>query len=390
MLNHNVAGRGTYFRCMAYARHLVRRGHRVELLTISADRRQGFETSEAEGVIVVHTPDLAVGLARTGWDPWDAVQRCRYLSGRHYDVVHGFDGRPVVRYPARYLQLRKGVPYISDWADWWGRGGVIAERKGALLRRYFAPIETYYEESCRTLADHVTVISSALHERALGLGVDASRVTRLPGGAEPDRIRPMDPEPGRARLGLSADVPVVAYAGFVQYDIEYVLHAFAAIHASLPAARLLLVGPRVEAQLELLGDSTRAAVIQTGILPPSDTLVYLAAADVLLLPFLPKQANLGRWPNKAGEYMCLGKAIVTNAVGDVREVVDAGAAIGAPATTAGFAEAATRLLEDGAARARLGAAARKAAEDVFDYAGMAANLEVLYARVARHPLAATQ
>jgi glycosyltransferase involved in cell wall biosynthesis len=380
MLNHNVAGRGTYFRCMAYARHLVRKGHRVDVMTISPDRRRGFRTTEAEGVTVIHSPDLMWGLGRTGWDPWDALQRCRRLSGEKYDIVHGFDGRPVVRYPARYLQ-RRGVPYVSDWADWWGRGGVIAERKSALLRRYFAPIETYYEESCRPLADHVTAISSALVERALGLGVEATRVSRLPGGAEPDRVRPMDPGPGRARLGLGEDVPLVAYAGFVQYDIEYILQAFTLVHERIPSSRLLLVGPRIDAQLGLLNAETRAAVIQAGILAQADTLVHLAAADVLLLPFLPKQANLGRWPNKAGEYMCLGKAIVTNAVGDVREVVDAGAAVGTEPTPEAFAAAAVALLEDGDARTRQGQEARRAAQETFDYATRVGDLEALYTRL---------
>src|SRR5262245_8523035 len=100
MLNHNVRGRGTYHRCLAYGRELVRHGHEVDLMTISPERRSGFETRTEDGVRIIDSPDLMVGLLRSGWDPWDTVCRLLYLHHSRYDVVHGFDGRPVVRYPA--------------------------------------------------------------------------------------------------------------------------------------------------------------------------------------------------------------------------------------------------------------------------------------------------
>src|SRR5258708_4193778 len=70
-LNHNVVRRGgTFFRAYHAARHLVRRGHTVTLLTISAERRWGFRREVSEGVEIIETPDALWGVGRSGWDLW--------------------------------------------------------------------------------------------------------------------------------------------------------------------------------------------------------------------------------------------------------------------------------------------------------------------------------
>ncbi len=45
---------------------------------------------------------------------------------------------------------------------------------------------------------------------------------------------------------------------------------------------------------------------------------YLAAADVFLMPYSNKISNVGRWPNKVGDYMCVGRPTVSNPVGEVK------------------------------------------------------------------------
>src|SRR4051794_13170334 len=105
MLNHNVAWRGgTFFRAYHFARHLGRRGHSVTLLTISPGRRMGFTTNHRDGITLVETPDLLWGVGRTGWDPWDTVNRLAWLRTKTWDIVHAWDCRPAVILPALYAK----------------------------------------------------------------------------------------------------------------------------------------------------------------------------------------------------------------------------------------------------------------------------------------------
>jgi len=100
MLNHNVAWKGTFLRCYHLGRRMAEEGHAVTLITTSPARRRGVTCRVEAGVEVVETPSLLWGGPRSGFDPWTVWQRCRYLRGRRYDVVHAFDSRPTVIHPA--------------------------------------------------------------------------------------------------------------------------------------------------------------------------------------------------------------------------------------------------------------------------------------------------
>jgi len=67
-LTHNITwkGGGAFFHAYHQARHLVRRGHQVTLLSIAPEARTSFHQFEAAGVRIVETPDLLRGQARTG------------------------------------------------------------------------------------------------------------------------------------------------------------------------------------------------------------------------------------------------------------------------------------------------------------------------------------
>ena len=120
-------------RSHAMAKHLVQRGHKVTLIVIADQRKFGVVNSEWDGVQVIETPDLLWGQLRSGWDPWDLLNRILYLSHNHehFDLIHCFETRPATIYPALLYSRRHDIPLVTDWNDWWGRGGLIDEVRPA-------------------------------------------------------------------------------------------------------------------------------------------------------------------------------------------------------------------------------------------------------------------
>ena len=117
ILNHNIAwkGGGTFFRTFHFGRHLARRGHDVTLLTISPAAKRGFSEKVVDGGLrMVETPDMLWGMGRSGWDPWDTLNRMGYIARGHWDVVHGFDSRPAVVLPSIFAQKARRVPMVLD------------------------------------------------------------------------------------------------------------------------------------------------------------------------------------------------------------------------------------------------------------------------------------
>ncbi|MEW6443409.1 MAG: glycosyltransferase family 4 protein [bacterium] len=381
MLNHNRKWRGTFFRAFHFARWLVRAGHAVTLVTISDGNRVRFRSESLHGVTVVESPDLFFGIGRTGWDPYDAWRRIGFLrSVGPFDLVHAFDCRPVVIFPALAIAREMRIPFVSDWADWWGRGGIIQERP-RILRWALGPIETFFEEHFRTRADGVTVTSRALQDRAAALGVSRGRIRYIPSGADTETIRPMNKRACRRRLGLPEDGPLVEFIGFINYDFDCMLRSFPYVQKRFPDARLLLVGQPSALTGRICKELGISAGIQeVGIVPYEKLAPYLACADVLLLPFTDKICNIGRGPIKLGDYMAAGRPIVTQPVGDLRSLFDLEEPIGLLCgdRPESFGQAVCELLADPARAERYGRNARRLAEDRYSWEMLSGRLEAFY------------
>jgi glycosyltransferase involved in cell wall biosynthesis len=381
MLVFNPVGKGTYWRALHLARHLVQHSHAVTLMAMAQRRHLRFATHVHEGVTVIETPDLLWGSLRSGWDLWESLMRILWLRRHDFDVVHAFEARPTVLLPALYLQTFRNIPLVMDWCDWFGSGGSVEERPNALMRAVLRPVETFFEERFRTRAVGTTVICSTLYNKAVALGVNPETILFLGNGANVDGLRPLDRNVCRATLGLPDDLLIVGYVGAMfQRDAQLMAAAFDRIHAALPSARLLLIG-YANIPIETMVAAPEA-VICTGVLNDETLNYYLATCDVCWLPLRDSGANRGRWPLKLSDYMAVGRPTVATSVGDVTNMVQT-YAVGVIAhdTPEDLADNVLALLRDPVRSAEIDRTARKVAEVVFDWRLKAAMLEGFYDRV---------
>lgn len=128
---------------------LARMGHEVTHVSISYQSRLKTTITVQNGVTITETPDIFWGRARSGWDPWDVINRVFHLTSKQndkMDIVHGFECRPVTIYPILALKKKyKDIIFISDWNDWWGRGGLISEKRPSWYKLIFG-----ISENCST------------------------------------------------------------------------------------------------------------------------------------------------------------------------------------------------------------------------------------------------
>ncbi|MBN1596049.1 glycosyltransferase family 4 protein, partial [candidate division FCPU426 bacterium] len=179
---------------------------------------------------------------------------------------------------------------------------------------------------------------------------------------------------------ISPDAKVLGFMGFVHYDLELVLQVFCRLYQQDPAVRLMLVGKPSPLTRRILGPAKAlAGLLEYGVVAYEKIPDYLGCADVFLLPFARKQANIGRWPNKVGDYMAMGRPIVTSPVGEMKTLF-AQETIGrvAPDSVEGFAGAVRELLSHPQECERLGQAARRAAVERYSWEFLASRLEKFY------------
>jgi glycosyltransferase involved in cell wall biosynthesis len=378
MVVFNQVGRGTYWRAFHLGRFLARRGHLVSLMATSPQRRMGIRLRQSEGLTLVETPDLFSGSLRSGWDPWNILNRVNWLRDQEFDLVHVFEGRPTAIYPARYIRNRLQIPLVMDWCDWFGKGGSVEERPNRWMRLLLRPVETYYEEHFRTAADRTTVICSLLRQKALKLGVPLPTILDLPNGSDTERLKLIELSAARQQTNLPGDAFIIGYVGTIfQRDGLLMAAAFNRLLLQVPQALLLIAG---YCPLDLRPwVSQPERVIQTGFVSEADLNAYLSASDLFWLPLSDSNANRGRFPLKLTDYMAVGRPTVATRVGDVQTVLEQNpVGLLSQPEPEDLAAQTLRLLHDPDLRQSLGADARRAAENRFNWAHLAEQLEVLY------------
>jgi glycosyltransferase involved in cell wall biosynthesis len=395
-LNHNVVRKGgTFYRAFHVARFLVRAGHSVTLLTISPAERLAFTHENCDGVEVVHTPDLLSGVGRTGWDPFDTVRRIGYLHGKQWDIIHAWDCRPVVILPALYARWQSravGGKLAMDWCDWWGRGGTQRERPGTFAKMIYGPVETFFEEAFRTLADGTTVASRALRERAVALGVADATIMALPGGCDTDTVRPGSLTEARAQLGIDPKARVVGYLGVIPAkEMALLTDAFRLVREEMPGLRFLAIGVSVAGSPQTLRKAVGAHwgdwIIDTGRIPFDRVGLHLAACDAVVLPMLRNVSNTARWPSKINDYLAAGRPIVATRVGEVVPLLAKQVGVAADDDARSIAEALAHVLRHRPEAESCGQRGRELAEGELNWTQITRRLEHFYERLHDAPKA---
>jgi glycosyltransferase involved in cell wall biosynthesis len=312
-------------------------------------------------------PDLAKTAFKDA-RAWDRARRFRvdptpfadldlaFVWQRH-ELFHkaGLDLARALRVPSVLF-----VPATHMWeARQWGvrRPGWhgVAERAGEApaLRR----------------ADVVACGTAVVAEQVERLGARADAIVVTPTGVDLDVFADADADAGagvRRRVGL-ADRFVVGWVGSFRrfHALEQAIDALAGVDD----AALLLVGDGPErSRIEEYARRRDVALVCTGTVVHTELPPFLAAMDVALV-LARADATFHYSPLKLAEYLAAGRAVVVPRVPQlVARLADGVDAVFVePGDVADLAAALRRLHDEPALRARLGTAARLAAEGQWSW-----------------------
>jgi glycosyltransferase involved in cell wall biosynthesis len=209
-------------------------------------------------------------------------------------------------------------------------------------------------------------------DKNYGMTMRPADVVIAPNGVELERFASLpDPERARQTLGLR-EAPTVLCAGHLYAGRGADL--FLALAESTPRASFVWVGGRPDDVQEWSGKAQARGLTNVtflGFVPNVELPRYLAAADVLLMPYARSifgssgsaDSAAVASPMKMFEYMAAGRAILTSDLPVIREVLDDSSAVFCePGDVAAWTSALKSLLDDPARRQSLAPNARRNVE----------------------------
>jgi glycosyltransferase involved in cell wall biosynthesis len=221
--------------------------------------------------------------------------------------------------------------------------------------------------------DRVTVLSQALAQRAIALGVPQERLDIIPNGVDTRVFTPLAEEDREeVALFVGSLIP--------RKGPEYLLAALPAILARRPRLRLVLIGDgpqegELKAQVERLGVGHSVSFL--GFLTQADVRVWMRRARVFVLPSIEEGLGVVLL-----EALATGTPIVASNVDGIPDVVtkDVGALVPARSAEA-LAGAILETLRDSTRWRELSANARQRAECTYDWQHIAASYTAVYRRL---------
>jgi glycosyltransferase involved in cell wall biosynthesis len=316
MLSYNERGKGTWLRAYKLGQELVKLGHQLTLVSSEMSNKKSIPiANDQPGFSEVVFPPTLHGKFFHGWDLPEAFRRLTWLKDENFDLIHVFEHRPTNHIPAVWAQ-KQGVLMVSDWADWLGRGGSIEERRNPIIKTFLSYPETKLEESGRKKSTGCTAINQTLYQKARTLGFPKDKVLLLPNGYFNSQLTSTPIKEARKRLDLSENIFLVGYLGTSFFSDSLLMQdTFNNAINQNQALKFLQIGQNKFAPKKVNG------LINTGPVSIEKLSLFLSACNVFWLPMADVGANRGRSPYKFGDYLTIGRPIVSTDVGDQADLI---------------------------------------------------------------------
>lgn len=314
-LNHNQERFGTYWRCFYLAKHLSQRGFKVTLICASG---RNFDLLIRKKKINRNFTLLT--LPRIKYHQYFTGQILRLFLTLplifliDYDLIHAFTvAQPQIALPALAAKYLKRKKLLVDWDDLWG-GGFAEEHASPVTK-----VLSFFERWTLKHADRITYVSEFLGQeiKKLGLSQKANKITN---GANLDEVKLIDQKKAQGKLGLDKKTKYLVSVGNTYFP-----QALKVLFSSLKKisrkekVKLLMVGlVEIAPEIRPIFKQIEKEVVLTGSISFQEVLLYLSAADVLVLPMAENPIEKARFPIRLGDYLASGKPIAASGIGEVK------------------------------------------------------------------------
>jgi glycosyltransferase involved in cell wall biosynthesis len=310
-------------------------------------------------------------------------------------IVHVFKPKGYSGVVAMILIIMKrlrltDMPLVIDTDDLEGISGYgsfyRSKRTRSLLMVLFFNLQ---ERFIVRNADGMTVASRGLFDiSSKDFGVNSRKIYYLPNGAEKDSINDHD---SLYRTGSDNSNSVLLYTRFREFSVDRLIKILSRVADSIPSVRLVVVGKgsfgeesRLVSLAKECGLSDAISVI--GWVNPDSLRKVLSSGDIAIYPFDDTLINRTKCPGKLVELLSLGKPVIAEDVGQVREYIRNGETglIVQSGNNDEFARKIIQLLHDKELRERLGSSARDDIMKRFDWTELSKVVESCYSNAIQH------
>jgi len=324
-------GGGT--RSYEFARSLVKRGHKVTMLTgsklnnsLTGEQEKADEYIEGVHIIylkIFYSTYMTFKRRLFSFLGFSLRAAWAGIKIKRYDLIFSTSTPLTVAIPGILLSIFRRVPMIFEVRDLWPevpiQMGVI---KNSLLIKFLR----WFESFTYKYSSHIIALSPGMVKAILATGIAEDKVTMIPNFCNLDFFKPGKPDNNLLEKIEHNNNPIIAYCGAISYanKVESIVYAAEKLQKASSPAILVIAGEgKLKPKLEKLAEDKKLKnVIFLGKINKYEVVELYRKAIACLVLFKNLPILSTNSPNKFFDAISSGKPIITNMGGWIGKLVE--------------------------------------------------------------------
>lgn len=324
--HYGIKHGGGFSRSYMLAKELGTLGHNVTFLTSQKKKLIfPFQREKVDNLTLISFPDVVPSVVlEKGFGILSPILKTFYILFKHYDILHSDSGhRPNSGLPCLIHRFFHKTCYISEWWDFFGKGGQFNERP-LLSKCTLGTWDVLTEIRSKKHCDGIIALSGFTLDRAIKANINKSRLAIIHGGSDFIKIKYHPNNYGlKLKYGISADTIVFGFIGMTKHEFNDIIPFIKAVNILKNEFSIcwFTTGMQLSEDVKIEFNIDRG-LLEFGWLSYDDYCEVIGLADVFLLLSRENKINRARWPNKVGDYLAAGRLILSNSIGEVETLMN--------------------------------------------------------------------
>ncbi|GAB6147245.1 glycosyltransferase [Desulfocicer niacini] len=312
-------------RSFMLARGLAALGNDVTFITSLPAKKFIFPYYDEvrEKVKIIAFPDIVPDfMRRTGFGLLSVILKTFYVLVNNFEIYHSDAGhRPSGGFPIIFKKIFVPLIYITEWWDYFGRGGQFDNKKGIkkITHGYY---DLIFEVPEKKIADGVICLSTGMFNRAKKLNSN-NNIVIISGGSDIESIPFYPTVAFRKKYNISTSSLTFGFVGMNREEVYDIMPFIKAIQDLIKSGLDVTwyttggyIPETIKKELNIGKE-----LIEFGWVDYKYFSEILSCADCFILLQREDLKSYTRWPNKIGDYLAAGRPILTNPFGEMKRIV---------------------------------------------------------------------
>ena len=384
----NTPEEGWGTRSFEFARKLVKKGHKVTMITSSNEANNIKKIIEGINVVylkVSYSNHMSFKRRLLSFILFGIKAILVGIKIKNCDLVFATSTPLTIAIPGILLSFIKRIPMVFEVRDLWPE---VPIQMGVIKNKLLIKILRCFERFTYKYSKHIIVLSPGMEKGVIDAGIEKDKVTMIPNFCNIDFFKPGESNKELLRELGGIDEPIISYAGAISYanNVELIIDTAEKLQKKGQKVLFVIAGDGSLKQ-ELENKSKKLGlknVLFLGKINKYEVLILYRKSLATLVLFKKLPVLTTNSPNKFFDAISTGKPVITNMngwVGSLIEKYNIGFSIDPDDANSLMKAVISMVNMDENKVKEMGLSARKLAVEKFDSDNMVLQLENIFKKV---------